>query len=130
VESTTGRRRLLVANKTDAGRLWDREDAIEVSARTGDGLETLRGRIVAEFGGDVTLERPAITNIRHVALVERARDALVRARATALVEGRARSEEFVLADLQEARAALEEITGARTPDDVLAHIFARFCVGK
>ena len=39
-------------------------------------------------------------------------------------------EEFVLADLQEARVALEQITGQRTSDDVLAHIFSRFCVGK
>jgi tRNA modification GTPase len=129
VNDTTGRPRLLVANKTDAGRVWDRADAVDVSARTGDGLETLRERIVGS-GGELTLDRPAITNIRHVALVERAHGALLRARATALAEGRARSEEFVLADLQDARAALEEITGARTPDDVLAHVFARFCVGK
>jgi tRNA modification GTPase len=39
-------------------------------------------------------------------------------------------EEFVLADLQDARAALEEITGQRTSEDVLAHIFSRFCIGK
>jgi len=39
-------------------------------------------------------------------------------------------EEFVLADLQEARAALEEISGRRTSEDVLSHIFARFCIGK
>ena len=39
-------------------------------------------------------------------------------------------EEFVLADLADARSAFEEITGRRTPDDVLAHIFTRFCIGK
>ena len=63
-------------------------------------------------------------------LLQRAHDALERARAAALSEGGALPEEFVLADLQEARAALEEITGRRTPDDLLAHIFVRFCVGK
>ena len=26
--------------------------------------------------------------------------------------------------------ALEELTGKRTPDDVLEHIFERFCIGK
>ena len=36
----------------------------------------------------------------------------------------------MLADLQEARGAFEEITGRRTPDDLLAHIFERFCIGK
>ena len=40
------------------------------------------------------------------------------------------SEEFVLADLQDARAALEEISGRRTSDDLIAHIFSRFCIGK
>ena len=39
-------------------------------------------------------------------------------------------EEFVLADLTEARRRLEEVTGARTSDDVLHEIFARFCIGK
>jgi tRNA modification GTPase len=39
-------------------------------------------------------------------------------------------EEFVLADLNEARRRLEEVTGARTSDDVLHEIFARFCIGK
>ena len=39
-------------------------------------------------------------------------------------------EEFVLADLNDARAKLEEVTGARTPDDVLEAIFSRFCIGK
>ena len=39
-------------------------------------------------------------------------------------------EEFVLADLQEARSAFEEVTGKRTADDVLTHIFSKFCIGK
>jgi tRNA U34 5-carboxymethylaminomethyl modifying GTPase MnmE/TrmE len=36
----------------------------------------------------------------------------------------------VLSDLQEARAALEEITGKRASEAVLARIFERFCIGK
>ena len=39
-------------------------------------------------------------------------------------------EEFVLADLQAARTRLDEIVGVRTSDDVLRHIFERFCIGK
>ena len=54
----------------------------------------------------------------------------LRARHAALADGQSLSEEFVLADLQDARAALEEITGKRAPGDLLAHIFARFCIGK
>ena len=39
-------------------------------------------------------------------------------------------EEFLIADLGRAERALEELTGARTPEDVLAEIFSRFCIGK
>jgi len=66
-----------------------------------------------------------MTNVRHIALVERAAGALRRARDAA-----GAPEEFVLADLQDARGALEEITGRRTTEDLLAHVFARFCIGK
>jgi tRNA modification GTPase len=59
--------------------------------------------------------------------MQRVQDALLRARTAA--DG-ALPEEFVLADLQEARVALEEVTGVRAADDVLEHIFARFCIGK
>jgi tRNA modification GTPase len=75
-------------------------------------------------------DRPGITNVRHIALVEQADRALQRARTAALAEGQSMPEEFVLADLQEARAAFEEVTGRRTPEDLLAHIFDRFCIGK
>jgi tRNA modification GTPase len=70
---------------------------------------------------------PAITNARHLALVDDAREAVERA-ATGLAEGA--TEELVLTDLGRARRALEEITGRRSTDDLLAHIFARFCLGK
>jgi tRNA modification GTPase len=119
---------LTVQNKIDVDPPWAGE-AVPVSARTGEGLNVLRRRILERLDVDVS-DPPAITNLRHIALVERAREAVGRARAAALTEGRSLSEEFVLADLQDARAALEEVTGRRVPDDVLAHIFSRFCVGK
>ncbi len=128
--SDTGTPRLVVANKSDLPARWEYPEAIAVSARTGDGVEYLRDRIVEALDIELTAERPEITNIRHIALVERADGALRRARAAALAAGRSMSEEFVLADLQDARAAFEEVVGRRAPDDVLAHIFERFCVGK
>ena len=69
-------------------------------------------------------DTPAISNVRHLALVETAR-AAVGAAIAAL--GAGVTEELVLTDLAAARHALEEITGARTADDLLEHIF-RFCV--
>jgi tRNA modification GTPase len=118
---------LTVQNKCDLGRP---SRGVQVSATTGAGLDDLRRAIVSALDFDPIRDRPEITNARHIALVERAHDALTRARDAALAAGGALSEEFVLADLQEARTAFEEITGRRSPDDLLAHIFTRFCVGK
>src|SRR5262249_25926218 len=120
---------LCVANKVDLSPAWRDQRTIEVSATTGVGLHALRQAIVSSLDVDLLRDRPSITNVRHVALVERAHAALTRAR-TALAADASLSEEFVLADLAEARAALEEISGRRTSEDLLAHIFARFCVGK
>ena len=40
------------------------------------------------------------------------------------------SEELVLADIADARRALEEVTGKRTTEDLLRRVFERFCIGK
>ena len=77
--------------------------------------------------GEALRDRPQITNVRHAALLERARESLTRAAAALESEV---SEEFPLLDLQEAGAALQEITGRKTTDDLLRHIFERFCIGK
>jgi tRNA modification GTPase len=121
---------LIVINKQDLGLLWGRDGAIPVSAATGAGVNELRTRIFESLDFEVIADRPALTNARHMALVERAHDSLLRARTAALADGGSLSEEFVLADLQDARAALEEITGKRAPEELLTHIFARFCIGK
>jgi tRNA modification GTPase len=124
--------RLIVKNKCDLPAAWgDAEagaDVVAISALTGDGVDRLRGALLSTIEGGVR-ERdvPSITNIRHMALLTRARDALDRAGAAAAAGV---PEEFVLADLNEARGLLEEITGTRTAEDVLASIFATFCIGK
>ena len=126
---TADYKRVIVSNKSDLGR-DPRADFLPISATTGAGLDALRAGMARALDVELLSDPPAITNVRHIALVERAHDALSRARSAAGADGDALSEEFVLADLQDARAAFEEISGRRTPEDVLAHIFSRFCVGK
>jgi len=121
---------LYVANKMDLEPAWTDDGAVAVSAATGAGLEELRARIAAALDEDLHRDRPALTNVRHIALVQRAQDALGRARAAAATDGGSMPEEFVLADLADARAALEEVSGRRATDDLLAHIFQNFCIGK
>jgi tRNA modification GTPase len=138
LERSGGRARVVVVNKTDCAPTWDErvldlreEKAVRVSARTGEGLAALR-RAIAErlTGSRPTAEPPSLTNARHICLLEGAAEALARAAAAARSMGESSSEEFVLADLREARAAFEEVTGRRTTEDLLAAIFGRFCIGK
>jgi tRNA modification GTPase len=101
--------------------------AIRVSAVTGEGLPELRTAIATGLGADLARDTPAISNLRHVGLLEGATAALDRARSAAANET---PEEFVLADINDARTLLEEVTGRRTADDTLNAIFGTFCIGK
>ncbi len=142
---TAAQARVVVLNKSDlpeaepGGRHFSAVGAVasvSVSAHTGAGIDDLIAAIEGVLGGGNPVtglpgvrdrDTPAVTNVRHTVLLERARTALRHA-VTAL-DG-AVSEEFPLLDLQEAGHALQEITGRRTSDDLLRHIFERFCIGK
>ncbi len=131
LEDTAGVTRLVVANKSDQPAAWSRdEDAIiGVSACTGAGIDGLRQAIVDALAGGEPLRDPtAISNVRHASLLARARMHLAQAQRAASEAGT--SEEFLLVDLHSARVSLGEILGAHTSEDVLAHIFERFCIGK
>ncbi len=139
---TAAQARVVVLNKSDlpeaepGGRHFSTVASVSVSAHTGAGIDDLIAAIEGVLGGGNPVtglpgvrdrDTPAVTNVRHTVLLERARTALRHA-VTAL-DG-AVSEEFPLLDLQEAGHALQEITGRRTSDDLLRHIFERFCIGK
>ena len=146
LEKTAKRPRLIVLNKIDlapdlatsaAGRALlealenagiDRRTIVPVSAATASGLVDLRREIVHALTGRESLrDSAAISNTRHIALLDRARADLESARRAALDTA---PEEFVLSDLQAARQAFDEVVGRRTTDDLLAPIFERFCIGK
>jgi tRNA modification GTPase len=134
LDLTSGRSRVIVRNKADLPAAWAEAavggSSVPVSATTGAGIDCLRPAIVEALTSREELrDPPAISNTRHIALLEKAVrhvDAAAKA-ANADVET---PEEFLLTDLQQARALLEEITGRRTTDDLLQHIFERFCIGK
>lgn len=127
--------RLIVVSKVDRPRVWalselpvSRDEVVEVSAMTGAGLDELRRRVASRLTDREDLrDPPAITNVRHLALVDAAFAAVTHAE-EALTAGT--TEELVLTDLTRARAALEEITGRRSTDDLLTLIFSKFCLGK
>jgi len=127
--------RLVVVTKRDLPQAWDLaalgaggHDAIHVSVVSGEGLSGLRDRLVTALVDREELrDVPAISNIRHLALVDEARESTRRAGELLDAGG---TEELVLAELGSARRALEQITGRRSPDELLEHIFSKFCVGK
>ena len=129
---TAARSRLVVRSKSDLPHAWNAADldgtCIDVAAPANTGIDALRAGLVAALTTDRPAgDAPAVTNLRHVALLEQAREALLRGASAA--RGSA-PEEFVAADVAEARRCLEEITGRRTADDTLNAIFSRFCIGK
>jgi tRNA modification GTPase len=129
VDEAAGRR-LVVASKADLPARWDAATlgALPVSAVTDEGIGDLRRAMLEACAAGAELrDRPALANVRHAALLEQAREALERARASAAAGA---PEEFVLADIHEARGRFDEITGARPQDEVLRTIFERFCIGK
>jgi tRNA modification GTPase len=124
-----GARRVLVASKADLAAAWDAAQigALPISSLTDQGIGELRAVLAASTGAAERRDRPAIANLRHAALLEQARDAIARARASA-ADGV--PEEFVLSDIHEARGRFDEVTGARPQEEVLRMIFERFCIGK
>jgi tRNA modification GTPase len=126
---------LLVHSKSDLPPAWTGpnlfppiENALPVSAHTGQGLDVLKRRIASALTAREDLrDPPVISNLRHLVLVEEAGRSLGEA-ADALAAGA--TEEIALADLHAARRSLEAITGHRTDEDLLRHIFTRFCIGK
>jgi tRNA modification GTPase len=106
-------------------------ELVLVSLKTGTGLDELRAAMREALDvAEPLRDAPMVTNVRHEALLRQAREAIWRARANLEEAGESASEELVLADLADARGALEEVTGRRTTEDLLRRIFERFCIGK
>jgi tRNA modification GTPase len=136
LQRTARAARMIVANKCDLPAAWEGGApgvgaVMDVSLKTGAGASEMKQALGdALLLGRASRDVPGITNARHIALMERAGSAVTRAAAALEASGGGLAEEFVLADLQEARAAIEEVTGKRTTEDVLQEIFSRFCIGK
>ena len=106
-------------------------EVLLLSLKTGAGLDELRAAMRDTLEIEEPLrDAPLVTNVRHETLLRQARAAVARAAENLEQAGESASEELVLADVADARGALEEVTGRRTSEDVLRRIFERFCIGK
>ncbi len=102
--------------------------SVSLSAQTGEGMGELERAVAALFPAPPAGQAGAmLTNARQAEAAGRARAALERG-AGAL--GAGMPPDAVVADVEEAMAALGELTGRTVREDVTARIFERFCVGK
>jgi tRNA modification GTPase len=124
------RRPIVAGNKCDLGiGAGDIKEILPVSAHTGEGFAELRRAILQRLApeGIASPESGTLTNIRHEALLRESLEALENA--SRAVEYQI-PHEMILLDLYAALKPIDAVTGATTADDILNHIFSKFCIGK
>jgi tRNA modification GTPase len=123
----------LIMNKAD---LVEREPSLNahsvppriwLSALTGSGLELLRAHLKTSVGFAATEAGNVSARRRHLDALARARRHVDAGREQLRTR---RAGELMAEELRQAQAALGEITGEVTSDDLLGRIFATFCIGK
>ena len=118
-----GMTRVTVQNKIDLGAAASAVDALQLSAKTGAGIDALRAKLL-EIAGWQPGESLFIARERHLRALSDAAEHL--ATATAALPAL----EIFAEELRLAHKALQSITGEYTPDDLLGDIFSKFCIGK
>ncbi len=136
-ESFADKAHLIVINKFDLPRAWDREalrdwtvgPVIDVSARTGDHIMELEQAVLKSvFDGPPAWDEGAwVSNVRHIETLRRGREGLTRA-IDSLEEGLPL--DVAALDVRAATQSIGEITGAVCTEEILDAIFSKFCIGK
>lgn len=100
---------------------------LEVSAATGEGLDQFADLVDTLFAKDTPCDGSVLTNARQFDAIRRAYESMLSA-----LQGLrlGLTPDAVLTDVEEAMAAMGEVTGATVREDITARIFERFCVGK
>ena len=138
LHSLVGKKAIVILNKYDltpevkAEDIWEiagHVPVVSLSARYGSGMDELREELrkITEKQDTDAGRIPFLTNLRHVELVRKALDNVLRARAS-VREGL--QADFIVIDLTEAWKTMGEITGDTMDDELIHSIFSRFCVGK
>ena len=118
--------RVIVYNKADLSGIppgLDGDGGVSISAKTGEGIEALKGCLLNLFSIREDSEDQYMARQRHLSALKDAGSCLARAQ-------EAFQPEMLAEELRLAQEALSKITGEFTPDDLLGEIFSRFCIGK
>jgi tRNA modification GTPase len=117
-----------VWNKCDALAAPHDAKGIALSAKTGEGLATLRQQLLQVAGWQHASEGLYIARARHVQALREVHAHVDMAQA--LLQAQAQSLDLLAEELRLAQNALNAITGEFTSDDLLGVIFSSFCIGK
>lgn len=133
LDEAKGKSAIIVMNKCDLERkaeapVWP-EEVVEISCKTGAGLDNLRKAIVelVKRGAVPPREHFWAVNQRHKTALEQAKASLEKA-LSSITSGL--SAEFIALDLRDALDSVGLIIGATHTDDILERIFRDFCIGK
>ena len=131
-DSVKNKPKILVRNKIDlAGNKSSVKKVgniteISISAKNGDGIDTLRESL-SEFAGlNSGIEGVFVARKRHLDAIEETLEFIN----SALSQLNSGSSELVAEDLRQAGMKLGQITGEFSSDDLLGEIFSSFCIGK
>ncbi len=133
LDEAKGKPAIMVMNKCDLKRkaeapVWP-EVVVEISCKTGAGLDNLRKSLVelVKQGAVPPREHAWAVNQRHKTALEQAKASLEKALASTTS---GLSAEFIALDLRDALDSVGLIIGATHTDDILERIFRDFCIGK
>ncbi|WP_216162147.1 tRNA uridine-5-carboxymethylaminomethyl(34) synthesis GTPase MnmE [Polynucleobacter sp. MWH-Creno-3A4] len=122
---------LEVINKTDLiapNRADPPNGAILISAKTGEGIEVLKQKVLEIVGWNGPQEGAIVARRRHLDCLERASEHI--AQSEQFAANGNNSLELFAEELFLAQNHLGQITGKLLPDDLLGKIFSQFCIGK
>lgn len=114
-----------VFNKCDLSSPKGEFDAV-VSAKTGAGLEELKGLIAEKTVGELTLDKAYIIEERHYSALLRAEQSLN----SAIENVGIFTPDILAIDIKDAWDSLGEITGETANEQIINTVFEKFCVGK
>jgi len=104
------------------------KEALLISAKTGDGIDDLKQKILEIVGWSDSQEGVIIARRRHLDCIERASEHIEKSEQFAANGNN--SLELFAEELFLAQNHLGQITGKLLPDDLLGKIFSQFCIGK
>lgn len=138
LETTKGMKRIILFNKTDLPSKLSKEDIapyakeeeiVTTSMLNKEGIDQLEEKIAGYFFQGQINERDAtyLSNTRHIALLEKAEQALVEVQNGIEME---MPVDLIQIDFTRAWDLLGEITGDSVQDELLTQLFSQFCLGK